>query len=87
MNLQGSAAKTAETLQSQTQPGRENRFLFNGIAVVHGRQLNSACGASARSSKEIQQQIEHDLYYVENWSFLLDVKIILMTVLSRATYE
>jgi hypothetical protein len=37
MNLQGSAAKTAETLQSQTQPGRENRFLFNGIAVVHGR--------------------------------------------------
>jgi hypothetical protein len=40
MNLQGSAAKTAETLQSQTRPGRENRFLFNGIAVVHGR-LNS----------------------------------------------
>jgi hypothetical protein len=37
MNLQGSAAKTAETLQSQTRPGRENRFLFNGIAVVHGR--------------------------------------------------
>jgi lipopolysaccharide/colanic/teichoic acid biosynthesis glycosyltransferase len=55
--------------------------------IIGWAQLNGPCGASARSSKESQQQIEHDLYYVENWSFLLDLKIILMTVLTRATYE
>jgi hypothetical protein len=30
-------------------------------------------GDAARSSREAQQQIEHDPYYVENWSFLLDL--------------
>lgn len=55
--------------------------------IIGWAQINGPCRASARSSKETQKQIEHDLYYVENWSFLLDLKIILMTVLSRATYE
>ena len=55
--------------------------------IIGWAQLNGPCGATDCSSKEMQQQIEHDLYYVENWSFLLDLKIILMTVFSRATYE
>jgi hypothetical protein len=30
---------------------------------------------AVRSSREAQQQIEHDPYDVENWSFLLDLTI------------
>jgi lipopolysaccharide/colanic/teichoic acid biosynthesis glycosyltransferase len=30
----------------------------------------------------MQQRVEHDLYYIDNWSLLLDVYIIVLTVLS-----
>jgi putative colanic acid biosynthesis UDP-glucose lipid carrier transferase len=31
----------------------------------------------------MKKRVEHDLEYIENWSFLLDVKIILLTVVGR----
>ena len=33
-----------------------------------------------RGDTDLQQRIEHDLYYIDNWSLWLDLKIILMTV-------
>jgi Undecaprenyl-phosphate glucose phosphotransferase len=33
-----------------------------------------------RGNTSIRMRIEHDLYYIENWSLLLDLKIILMTI-------
>lgn len=33
-----------------------------------------------RGNTSIQKRIEHDIYYIENWSLSLDIKIILMTV-------
>jgi Undecaprenyl-phosphate glucose phosphotransferase len=33
-----------------------------------------------RGNTSIEKRIEHDLYYIENWSLLLDVKIIVLTV-------
>jgi Undecaprenyl-phosphate glucose phosphotransferase len=30
--------------------------------------------------EKIQRRVDHDLYYIENWSLFLDVKIVLMTV-------
>lgn len=36
--------------------------------------------------EKMQQRIECDLYYIDNWSLLLDVKIILMTLFSRRAY-
>lgn len=36
--------------------------------------------------EKMQRRLEHDLYYIDNWSFLLDIKIILMTPFSRKTY-
>ena len=33
------------------------------------------------------QRLEHDLYYVDNWSLWLDIKILWLTVFSRATHE
>ena len=32
-----------------------------------------------RGDTSITQRIKCDLYYIENWSFLFDIKIILMT--------
>lgn len=36
---------------------------------------------------QISQRTAHDLWYIENWSFMLDLKIIYMTVFSRKAYQ
>jgi Undecaprenyl-phosphate glucose phosphotransferase len=36
--------------------------------------------------EKMQRRIECDLYYIDNWSFLLDIKIILMTLFSKRAY-
>jgi exopolysaccharide biosynthesis polyprenyl glycosylphosphotransferase len=43
---------------------------MTGWAQVHGWRGNTS----------MRMRIEHDLYYIENWSLLLDVKILLLTV-------
>lgn len=35
---------------------------------------------------DIRNRIRHDLYYVDNWSFWLDMKILVLTVLSAKAY-
>ena len=44
---------------------------MTGWAQVHGWRGNTS----------IRMRIEHDLYYIENWSLSLDVKILFMTVI------
>ena len=41
---------------------------------------------SRRTIEKMQRRIECDLYYVDNWSFLLDIKIIVMTLFSKRAY-
>lgn len=36
--------------------------------------------------EKMQRRVEHDLYYIDNWSFLLDLKIILLTLFSKKSY-
>ena len=36
--------------------------------------------------EKMQRRFECDLYYIDNWSLLLDVKIILMTLFSKRAY-
>ena len=36
---------------------------------------------------EPEDRIEHDLYYIENWNILFDVKILLMTVFKTVNQE
>jgi Undecaprenyl-phosphate glucose phosphotransferase len=36
--------------------------------------------------EKMQRRFECDLYYIDNWSFMLDIKIILMTVFSKSAY-
>ena len=44
-------------------------------------QVNGFRGATD-TDHAMQQRVEHDLYYIDNWSLLLDVYIIVLTVLS-----
>jgi Undecaprenyl-phosphate glucose phosphotransferase len=36
--------------------------------------------------EKMQRRVEHDLYYVDNWSLLFDLRIILLTLFSREAY-
>lgn len=36
--------------------------------------------------EKMQKRIEHDLYYIENWSLLFDLQIIILTLFSGKTY-
>jgi len=33
-----------------------------------------------RGNTDLKQRIEHDIYYIENWSLLFDIKIIILTI-------
>jgi putative colanic acid biosynthesis UDP-glucose lipid carrier transferase len=48
-------------------------------------QVNGARGETDTLEK-MEQRIEYDLYYIDNWSFLFDVKIIVMTLFSKKSY-
>jgi Undecaprenyl-phosphate glucose phosphotransferase len=36
--------------------------------------------------EKMQRRVEHDLYYIDHWSFLFDLRIILLTAFSRKVY-
>jgi len=44
---------------------------ITGWAQIHG----------LRGDTDLHKRIEYDLYYIENWSLLLDLKIILLTAI------
>ena len=48
-------------------------------------QVNGARGETDTVEK-MQQRIKYDLYYIDNWSFFFDVKIIVMTLFSKRSY-
>ncbi|WP_458756121.1 exopolysaccharide biosynthesis polyprenyl glycosylphosphotransferase [Afipia sp. TerB] len=48
-------------------------------------QVNGLRGETDTFDK-MQKRIDYDLYYVDNWSFFFDLKIMIMTVISRRAY-
>jgi Undecaprenyl-phosphate glucose phosphotransferase len=48
-------------------------------------QVNGYRGETDTLDK-MRRRIEYDLYYIDNWSFLFDVKIALMTLFSKHAY-
>jgi exopolysaccharide biosynthesis polyprenyl glycosylphosphotransferase len=53
---------------------------ITGWAQVHGYR-----GATDTLEK-MQWRVEYDLWYIDNWSIFLDLRIIFMTVFSKTTY-
>jgi Undecaprenyl-phosphate glucose phosphotransferase len=53
---------------------------ITGWAQVNGHR------GETNTIEKMQRRVEHDLYYIDNWSFLLDLKIVLLTLLSKRAY-
>jgi exopolysaccharide biosynthesis polyprenyl glycosylphosphotransferase len=49
-------------------------------------QVNGLRGATDSIDK-MQRRVEHDLFYIDHWSVLFDIKILLMTLLSPRAYR
>ena len=54
-------------IKHQVRPG------LTGWAQVNG----------LRGDTSIKKRIEYDLYYIENWTFILDIKILVLTLIGR----
>ena len=65
-------------LRHRVKPG------ITGWAQVNGWR------GETRTLEQIEQRVAHDLFYIDNWSFLLDIKIMVLTALrelhSKAAY-
>ncbi len=70
-------AKAADTLYDQVVDGYFARQRVKP-GITGWAQINGWRGETDTSEK-LQRRIEHDLYYIENWSVLLDLQILLTT--------
>jgi len=59
-------------LRQNVKPG------ITGWAQIHG--LRGDVTDEAENEKRTKQRIDYDLWYIENWSFGLDIQIILLTI-------
>ena len=70
-------AKAAEHLYDEAVDGYFARHRvkpgITGWAQIHGWR------GETDSKEKIQRRVEHDLYYIENWSLLLDLSILMKT--------
>jgi Undecaprenyl-phosphate glucose phosphotransferase len=69
--------------QSQIAPFSRRHTVKPGL--TGWAQVNGFRGETDTLEK-MQRRVEHDLYYIDNWSFLFDIKIILLTLLSKRAY-
>jgi Undecaprenyl-phosphate glucose phosphotransferase len=53
---------------------------ITGWAQVNG------CRGETDTLEKMQMRLRHDLYYIDHWSFMLDLQIILMTLISKRAY-
>lgn len=54
---------------------------ITGWAQVHGLR------GETDTDEKMKARVEHDLFYIDNWSILLDVEILFRTVFSRKAYD
>ncbi len=77
LNLQNDFRKIINDymVRSYVKPG------ITGWAQVNGWR------GPTRTLEQKQERIKHDLWFIENWSFFLDIKIIFLTVFSKKTWK
>jgi lipopolysaccharide/colanic/teichoic acid biosynthesis glycosyltransferase len=63
--------------QFQQEVGRYNHRHCLKVGITGWAQVNGW-----RGDTSIDKRIEYDLYYLQNWSFFLDLRIIVMTIFS-----
>jgi Undecaprenyl-phosphate glucose phosphotransferase len=54
---------------------------ITGWAQIHGLR------GQTDTDEKMRIRVEHDLYYIDNWSLALDLVIMIRTVISRASYR
>ncbi len=54
---------------------------ITGWAQIHGFR------GETNTDDKMRQRVEHDLYYIDNWSIWLDLRILIQTVLSPVAYR
>jgi lipopolysaccharide/colanic/teichoic acid biosynthesis glycosyltransferase len=54
---------------------------ITGWAQIHGYR------GETNTDEKMQKRVEHDLYYIDNWSLALDLQILTRTVLSRSSCD
>ena len=54
---------------------------ITGWAQVHGFR------GATETEDDMRRRVEHDIYYIENWSLVLDIYILALTVLSPSAYR
>jgi len=47
----------------------------------------SGLRGETNSDAKMRRRVEYDLYYIDNWSLMFDVKIMILTVFSRKAYR
>ncbi len=53
---------------------------ITGLAQIHG------CRGATHTVAQMEDRVRFDLEYIQNWSFLLDIKILLMTIFSPKAF-
>jgi Undecaprenyl-phosphate glucose phosphotransferase len=54
---------------------------ITGWAQIHGLR------GETNTDEMMRKRVEYDLYYIDNWSFALDLGILVQTVISRSAYR
>ncbi len=54
---------------------------ITGWAQVNGHR------GETDTEEKMEMRVRHDLFYIDNWSFLLDIKILILTVISSKAYR
>ena len=71
--------KVASRMRTRANEAQEIKDILSAIADLDGWR------GETDTEDKIQKRVEHDLYYIENWSVLLDLYILLKTRFSLLT--
>ena len=73
-------------VQVQQYTERQRGRLAVKPGITGWAQVNGLRGEIDTDDK-LRERVDHDLYYIDNWSMLLDMKILFYTVFSRRAYR
>ena len=77
---------TAQNTVFNNMIGRFSRRHNVKPGITGWAQVNGYRGQTDAVEK-MQRRIEYDLHYIDNWSLLFDLKIIMMTLFSKSSYR